>query len=291
MSGLQPPDGTKELIEGVTEAIKQRIGSPLIFGFLASWCVFNYRFLLVIFAEDSFKTKFFYIDKNIDFSLWKPLCAGIIITLLIPLFEIPYRPFRSLCKNIESKWVLWVEKRQPMDVDEQVLAFSEKDNRISNLVQDVAVLHGNISNLTNQNSQKIDEMRRQINNNCLSYLGFGTNLTPSEISSILNGQSNALNSKSELIQSLKNNPMLISIISFVNYAAQLNRVGGYIDIDLNDMRRSISVSDEFWGLLLDLLMSIGFLRQPSNIGNGLWTSPAGTSTYSHAVRILQEAAT
>jgi len=46
---LNAPDGVKEGLEALTEALKQRIGSPILFSIAITEILYNYKFILTIF--------------------------------------------------------------------------------------------------------------------------------------------------------------------------------------------------------------------------------------------------
>jgi|GEM_PF-5824398 len=56
-------DSAKELQEGATNLVLERLSSPLLFSFALAWCVGNYKALLVLISENPVTVKFHLLSK------------------------------------------------------------------------------------------------------------------------------------------------------------------------------------------------------------------------------------
>lgn len=133
MALFDTPDGVKEVSESISEALKQRILSPILFAILVSWIGVNYKFLVVLFSENPFSEKFEYISNNIEISFWCPIFWGTMISLLLSSLDIFYRVVRDACTYAQQRLSLFISHRYPMDRKAQVEIFLAKDEALAAL--------------------------------------------------------------------------------------------------------------------------------------------------------------
>jgi len=85
------------MIDDVIKTLKahlyERASSPLFGAFFVSWCLWNYRFLMVVFSSLPVQEKFQLIESTIFIDKWSYATRGSIlplITTLLVIFVYPY---------------------------------------------------------------------------------------------------------------------------------------------------------------------------------------------------------
>lgn len=92
----------EEFSKTVKAQLYERTSSPLLGSFIIAWCIWNHRFIMVLFSELSFQEKIRYIDFHI-FGGWpESLTNGLFIPLVAALFMIIIYPWPA--RFLYSYW-------------------------------------------------------------------------------------------------------------------------------------------------------------------------------------------
>lgn len=81
-----------EVLKSFKAQMYDRVSSPLTFSFLLSWCLWNYRFLLVIVGTSPAAEKFAYIEQHLFVTWHDYLLRGFLLPLISSLFYIYLYP-------------------------------------------------------------------------------------------------------------------------------------------------------------------------------------------------------
>lgn len=82
-----------EALKSAKAQINERIASPLIGSFALSWCLWNYRFLVILFSNASISQTFGLIDSVVFPTTWSLVMNGVLLpalTTAIYIFGYPY---------------------------------------------------------------------------------------------------------------------------------------------------------------------------------------------------------
>lgn len=106
----------EEFSKTVKAQLYERASSPLLGSFAIAWCIWNHRFIMVIFSELSFQEKIRYIDFHI-FGGWQEYLAnGIGIPLAAALFMILVYPWPS-----RFLYSYWRKQQNKIKADQQII--------------------------------------------------------------------------------------------------------------------------------------------------------------------------
>lgn len=83
----------EEFSKTVKSQLYERASSPLLGSFIIAWCIWNHRFIMVIFSELSFQEKIRYIDCHVFGGWQESLINGFFIPLVAALFMIIIYPW------------------------------------------------------------------------------------------------------------------------------------------------------------------------------------------------------
>lgn len=83
----------EEFSKTVKSQLYERASSPLLGSFIIAWCIWNHRFIMVIFSELTFQEKIRYIDFHVFGGWHESLTNGLIIPLVAALFMIIIYPW------------------------------------------------------------------------------------------------------------------------------------------------------------------------------------------------------
>lgn len=153
------PNIFADLLAGMRNLLAERLVSPLLPTFIASWLIVNYRVLLTIISDENLEAKFSIID-TVLFPSWTCLLAkGFLIPLVISLGYIFLYP-------IPSKWVYGYalnnqrklrEKRQ--EVEKARVYTVEESQKLMTYYYD---RESRIQEQLSQRMQDIEQLRAKI---------------------------------------------------------------------------------------------------------------------------------
>jgi len=148
----------EDVVRGVREYISDKFMSPLGASMTASWCAWNYKFLLVIFSSDTAIRKIHLINLIYQDGLyaWGHLVWGPLATALIYIFLYPF----------PSNWVYSYSLRRRMEaldlkrtVENQTVLTHEESQALRKKFTDIE-LHNTAETLRLANT--IDSLRDQL---------------------------------------------------------------------------------------------------------------------------------
>lgn len=173
----------EKLIDPVTNQLKERLNSPLIYSFLISWCIWNYRFIVVLFSDATVSQTFQLIDDVIYPSkiiFISKAFLGPLISALIFIFAYPYpakfiytfvrkrqRDLLEIARQIDNETPLTKEESKKVRLEMAVLEeelnakIFNKNLQINQLTSeltqlkkdaDTGTVNVNISNIGNNES-------------------------------------------------------------------------------------------------------------------------------------------
>lgn len=152
----------EELVKAIQSQVKERLISPLMGAFVVSWGLWNYKFLVILFSEESVRRSFQMIDELAYPYWWSFLVCGIVAplaTALIYIFVYPYpakyvfqftrkrqRELLEIKREIEDETPLTIEesrriKRDLAKLEEDFNAqLDKKESEVARLKEEVASL-------------------------------------------------------------------------------------------------------------------------------------------------------
>jgi hypothetical protein len=82
-----------DILESTKQSLLERLSNPLVSSFCISWCLWNWKFLVILFS-DATVTQTFHLVSTVAFpNLWSCLIQGILLPLVssvIYIFVLPY---------------------------------------------------------------------------------------------------------------------------------------------------------------------------------------------------------
>lgn len=175
-----------EILKSAKAQISERIASPLIGSFVISWCLWNYKFLVILFSSASVSQTFALINAIVFPTAWSIVLNGILLptlTALAYIFAYPY-PAKYVYEFTRRRQKEVNEVRQRIE-DETLLTIEESRKIRAEVLQTekahqeiVDRLNGEISRLKlEMTSPPIDSPPEQSNTNNLSK----QELTPTQL--------------------------------------------------------------------------------------------------------------
>lgn len=115
-----------EILESTKTQIRERIASPLIGSFSISWCLWNYKFLVILFSSASVSRTFSLIDTIAFPNYWSLILRGVLLptlTAVAYIFAYPY-PAKYIYEFTRRRQKEINEIRQRIE-DETLLTIEE----------------------------------------------------------------------------------------------------------------------------------------------------------------------
>ena len=169
----------KEILDSAKSNLTDRLSSPLLGSFVISWCLWNWKFLVILFS-DAGVTRTFELTEAVSFpDSYAALCNGLlypVLTSLIYVFLYPFparfaygfilrqnRKSNQLRQNIAKETLLTVEESHRLTSEFNEL-YAEKIEIIAKLNEKVTQLTlgaqiKNSKNLKPTNSKNISEIK------------------------------------------------------------------------------------------------------------------------------------
>ncbi|MFG0631465.1 hypothetical protein [Pseudomonas sp. xss_2] len=161
------------MFDDLTTAIKaqlyERATSPLLGSFIVSWCIINYKFLLVIFSSLTATEKITYIELNLfatptDYLLKGfigPLTAALALIIIYPypaakIYEIA-RTHRKNLKLIQKR----IDDDTPITREEEKILKKKLANAEIEFETEINRKKNEISSLTSELDQQIEKNNMQ----------------------------------------------------------------------------------------------------------------------------------
>lgn len=142
--------------------LRERLSSPLMASFVVSWCLWNYRFLVILFGEAQISTTFDLLDTYLQRDpYWFRLALGPAFTTALYLFGLPFldkwvfefRLSRQLKVNEAKQAIMGAtfitesDKRKLLDelqrreayMTKQIAEVNEENNRLKGMLSKLPV--------------------------------------------------------------------------------------------------------------------------------------------------------
>lgn len=161
-------DTLREVLDSLKVHVRDRVSNPLYGAFLVSWVVFNYRLLLVLIGEGTWRDKITFIDLTLyptaEFSFQRglvfPLLTSAIFVILAPFIRRWVTVFIAERDAVTSGELLRIKRETPLAPDAadalRRSLFDERQRRIDEtrkLEAQVAELNTQVDLLVRQNNQ------------------------------------------------------------------------------------------------------------------------------------------
>jgi hypothetical protein len=154
-----------ELIDSIKQTIGERLSSPLLSSFIFSWCLWNWKFLVILFSDADVSVTFALIDKysfpeRYDYylhGLLYPLGSAGLFVFGYPYIEIIVYGFRLQRQKIADDLKKRIAGKELLDIDEskavsdRALALNEKLNI------ELAKWKATVQNLTIERDKALDQ--------------------------------------------------------------------------------------------------------------------------------------
>lgn len=172
-----------DFIRSVNSQINERFSSPLLGGFLISWCLWNYQFLVILFSENTVTETFFLIQSIAFPDRVAIFLSGFLyplITTLIYVFIYPYpakfvyrftqqkqKEINEIRRQISNETMLTLEEsralRKSVDerIQEQMERFDKKERENEELTAELTNLRSEFKQLKSRmNPSQLDQNLR-----------------------------------------------------------------------------------------------------------------------------------
>lgn len=154
----------KDLREGVSEAIRERMSSPFLSSIVLSWPIVNYKLLMVVFGSGDYEGKLFYIDTYLYGGVWNsnfmhlavwPMLVGGFFTLWYPRIDAWLSVKFIRLSHEKKRKVLFAEQEEPVAEAFQAEFFSQWNKRNDVLNASVAVANEKYRQMSADNVKKM----------------------------------------------------------------------------------------------------------------------------------------
>jgi hypothetical protein len=168
----------KELKE-IWNSILERFTNPLIFSFVVSWLVFNWKVPAALFYDDSshiikagYQSVFGYIDVYLTQynEVFWPVCVSLTYTFLMPFVSAGVKVLFTLARKKGDDWSLSVLKGGKIPVD-RYIRFREEYDKSSKLLQDTiekessnAIENARLQNELLSEKSKVNSLASEVEN-------------------------------------------------------------------------------------------------------------------------------
>lgn len=158
----------KDIFDDLKSEVMGRFNSPLLFSFAISWCIWNYKFLMIVFSSNSVsvtlelisKISFPDEDHVVKYGLLFPLS-----TALIYIFAYPY-PARFVYQYnlLQQRLTRLVQRRffeeTPLTLEESRKFRQEIDQKVQELVDEVDRKNSEIARLKSTINELTGQLER-----------------------------------------------------------------------------------------------------------------------------------
>ena len=150
-----------DILKSTREIALERLASPILGSFSVAWCLWNYKFLVILFSSATVSTTFSLIETVAFPNTWTLFCRGLLLpalTTAVYIFVYPYparfvygfvrrrqREINELRQLIENETPLTLEESRRIRAEVQVLEaryreqLDQAGNEIARLKAEVQV--------------------------------------------------------------------------------------------------------------------------------------------------------
>ena len=141
-----------ELLKSAKESLMERLASPLLGSFALSWCLWNYKFLVVLFSNASVPTTFKLVDSIAFPDTYTLLIRGFLLPALTAAAYIFVYPY-------PAKFIYGFTRRRQREVNE---LRKQIENETPLTLQESRTIRAEIFQLEKKNQETIDRLNGEI---------------------------------------------------------------------------------------------------------------------------------
>lgn len=152
-------ESVKDFLDSMKSYLRGRFSNPLYAAYFFAWSYLNFRLLMVIFGEGSWKEKITYIDGSLFSQNWHWWWYGFAYPLCIAVAYVAFAPFAY-------RWVtVFVKERDKLTVEKlmQIAGDTPLPNEAANrLRKKILQLESENKLQESQSQQNVDELTAQL---------------------------------------------------------------------------------------------------------------------------------
>jgi len=157
-----------ELLKSAKESLIERLSSPLLGSFALSWCLWNYKFLVILFSSASVSTTFKLVDSIAFPDIYTLLIRGLLLPALTAAAYIFIYPY-------PARFIYGFTRRRQREINE---LRRQIENETPLTLEESRTIRAEIFQLERKNQETIDRLNGEITR--LNSELQGARLTPSE---------------------------------------------------------------------------------------------------------------
>lgn len=167
-----------EIVKSARAQLSERIASPLIGSFTISWCLWNYKFIVILFSAASVSQTFALIDTMVFPTTWSLILNGVLLpaaTTFAYIFVYPYpakyayeftrrrqKEINEVRQRIEDETLLTIEESRQIRAEvlklekthqEIVDRLNDEISRLKLEMSNGQPISPNLPSVTNESSQ------------------------------------------------------------------------------------------------------------------------------------------
>ncbi len=166
-----------ETVKDFFKQINIRISNPLIFSFIISWLVWNWKIVIVLIFynekflnQDGYKSYLDFITKNTDkcYSFWCPIFFAVGYTFAFPFVSTGVKAFQTWIDKRSNDWNLSILKSGKIGIEKYMSLRESLDVR-RDFIEKIIEKEGSNLVLLEEANDKINSLEHQLNENKLEH--------------------------------------------------------------------------------------------------------------------------
>lgn len=141
-----------EILKSAKESLMERLSSPLLGSFALSWCLWNYKFLVVLFSSASVATTFKLVDSIAFPDTYALLIRGLLLPALTAAAYIFIYPY-------PAKFIYGFTRRRQREVNE---LRKQIENETPLTLEESRAIRAEIFQMEKKNQETIDRLNSEI---------------------------------------------------------------------------------------------------------------------------------
>lgn len=167
-----------EITSQIKNEVRKRISHPFLSSFFLALASANYKIFFVLASEESYRSKFSYIETVLypDFAgialhfIAIPLIAAGFFVFFWPLLDAEISTISIKLENRKKLKILLEDRKEPIDKDEQAQYFERQDKEISELKGRLAAIRDRETRLTKEKNIKIGTLTERVKSQAIQRL-------------------------------------------------------------------------------------------------------------------------
>jgi hypothetical protein len=150
-----------DFFEQVKRELFNRLASPLLGGFVVSWVLWNYKFLIILASKNSISTTFILVEKYCFPDLLHVLGFGVFLPLFTALLYVYAYPYPAEFVYRKSRLNVIRLKAIKDKVEGATLLTVEESRRLYKLLDDAEIAHAKqLNDKIQENNSLKDQVKR-----------------------------------------------------------------------------------------------------------------------------------